>query len=334
MPFLTAYLPRLFTFAIFMLSASLLEGAPLNPAQIPSDTKWILHFDVESAHQWSLAQKWQSEMKDKEWCKKKLGEVVEQFGWNPTEDLQGVTIYDNEYGRHNGVLALHVQNLDRDKLAASFKKSHPDAKTEEYRKRFISSWTESSPYRGEHPVSGSLVDNSLMIVSSSSQKIKAAIDVLDGEASALNTNSSLLKSFNREAILACRAIDVPADYQQKTRCPVLERCQTATMFFTVKDDVMYLQYDLEANDEELAAKMKGAVVGMRAIMDLQVDKDELAQKMLDALKITREGNHLLIRWQGESDQFAKVAQEMKKHKKWGRYDWKKNKTDSAPAPKN
>lgn len=165
-------------------------------------------------------------------------------------------------------------------------------------------------------------------------KIRETLDVLDGESSALNETSLLLKNFNRDAILACRAIDVPEDYQQKTRCPVLERCKTATMFFAVKDNLMQLKYDLEANNEELAAKMKGAISGMQAMMGMQVGKNKLAKTMLDALTITREKNHLLVDWQGDSDQFAEAMKSMKKMKgwsqnKWSSKNWKKQKDKSA-----
>ena len=316
------------------LLASLTAAAPLNPADIPRDTKWLLHFDMEKARDWKLMQQWQSEMQDKEWYRDKFGEMVEQYGWNPAEDLEAVSMYDSEYARHNGVLALHVRNIDIEKLASQFKKEHPDAKTEKYGDRFISTWTDSSPYRGEHAVSGCLASNSLMLIASDPEKIRETLDVLDGKSSALSETSVLLKTFNRDAILACRAIEVPEDYQQQTRCPVLERCKTATMFFAVKNNLMELKYDLEANNEELAAKMKGAVSGMQAMMGMQVGKNKLAKTMLDALTITREENHLLVDWQGDSGQFSEVMKSMKKMKgwsqdKWSSKKWKKQKDKSA-----
>ena len=263
-------------------------------------------------------------MESKEWYQDKIKEMIENYGWNPAEDLEGVSMYDSEYARHNGVLALHVRNIDIKNIVARFKKMHPEAETETYRNRFISTWTDSSPYQGEHPVSGCLVSESLMLIANDPQKIRLTIDVLDGESTALEETSLLLESFNQEALLACRAIDVPDEYQSQTRCPVLQRCRSATMFFNANNDAMRLKYDLEANSEELASKMKGAVTGMRAMLGLRVGKNERAKKMLDAGQITREGNHLLVEWKGKTAEFEELAQTMK-GKKWKKYDWKKSK---------
>ena len=324
MSFLSACVLRFLVLLNLILSVSFANAAPLNPAEIPGNTKWLLHFDVEKSRNWKLMQKWQEQMESKEWYQDKLGEMIEHYGWNPAEDLEGVSMYDSEYARHNGILALHVRNIDVEKIAACFKKMHPEAETETYRNRFISTWTDSSPCRGEHSVSGCLATDSLMLVANDPQKIRSTIDVLDGESAALKETSPLLDSFNQKALLACRAIDVPDQYQSQTRCPVLQRCRSATMFFSVDDNTMQLKYDLEANDEERASKMKGAVTGMRAMMGLRVGENELGKKMLDAVQITREGNHLLEEWQGNTAEFEELAQTMK-DKKWRKYDWKKGK---------
>ena len=63
-------------------------------------------------------QKWDKQMKDKAWYRDKVSEMAETYGWNPVTDLQGISMYDNQYARFNGVLALHVQNIKPEKIAA------------------------------------------------------------------------------------------------------------------------------------------------------------------------------------------------------------------------
>ena len=333
MPLLSAR--RLMTVCLFTVGVcvSQLQAAPLNPAEIPADTKWLLHFDVEKAREWKLMQKWDKQMKDKAWYRDKVSEMAETYGWNPVTDLQGISMYDNQYARFNGVLALHVQNIKPEKIAARFQKMHPDAQTETYRGRLISTWTDSSPYQGEHSVAGCLFNNSLMLIADDSQKIKSSIDVLEGKAPGLKEDSSLLDSFNRQALLACRAIDVPETYQATTRCPVLKRCQSATMFFDADDEMMRLKYDLQANNAEIASKMKGAVSGMWAMMGMKMKQSALGKKMLDAVQINREGNHLLVTWQGTTEDVEKMAQAMKE-KKWGKMDWKQYRKKSGKNDQN
>ncbi|MEC7500588.1 MAG: hypothetical protein VX970_02575 [Planctomycetota bacterium] len=333
MPLLSAR--RLIVVCLFTLEVcvSQLQAAPLNPAEIPADTKWLIHFDVEKARDWKLMQNWEKQMKDKAWYRDKVSEMAATYGWNPVTDLQGISMYDSQYARFNGVLALHVQNIKPGEIAARFQKMHPDAQTETYRGRLISTWTDSSPYQGEHSVAGCLFDNSLMLIADDSQKIKSSIDVLEGKTPGLQEDSSLLDSFNRQALLACRAIDVPETYQATTRCPVLKRCQTATMFFDADDEIMQLEYDLQANNAELASKMKGAVSGMWAMMGMKMKQSALGKKMLDAVQINREGNHLRVTWQGETEDVEKMAQAMKE-KKWGKMDWKQYRKKSGKKEQN
>ncbi len=326
---------RLMTVCLFTLEVcvSQLQAASLNPAEIPADTKWLLHFNVEKAREWKLMQNWEKQMKDKAWYRDKVSEMAETYGWNPATDLQGISMYDSQYARFNGVVALHVVNIDPEAIASRFQKIHPNAQTDTYRGRLISTWTDSSPYQGKHQVSGCVFDNSLMLIANDVRKIKSSIDVLEGKAPGLQENSLLLDSFNRQALLACRAIDVPETYQTRTRCPVLRRCQTATMFFDADDDSMRLQYDLEANSRELASKMKGAVSGMWALMGMKMKRSALGKKMLDAVQINREGNHLRVTWQGETEDVEKMAQAMKE-KKWGKMDWKQYRKKSGKKEQN
>ena len=56
--------------------------------------------------------------------------------------------------------------------------------------------------------------------------------------------------------------------------------------------------------------------------------------MLEAATIERDGNHLLITWQADSDKFAEVMKSMKKMKgwsgkKWSSKKWKRGKEKSA-----
>lgn len=308
---------------LLLAIAPLANAGPLNLDHIPADAKWLLHFDMEAARKWSLVEQWQSQMAENENYEKTSKMWAAKLGMNPMKDLLGVTIYDTQYAHHNGILLLHVQNINRKKLSAEFKKNHPDAKTETYQGHYLSTWTEMHGHRAGHDVTGCLFNDSLIVMSSDPHKVRQAIDVIDGDRETLRKDQKLLEGFDLTAILACRAIDVDAEYQQKTRCPVLARCQAATMSFAVRDNVMHLNYDLLANSSQLASKMKGAVMGMRAMMDLQAGENKQAQNLLKTLQIETQDERLLVEWHGESDAFHEVIQErMKKWPKGYKSGWK------------
>ena len=65
---------------VLFFALSAIDAAPLDPTEIPGDTKWLLHFDMEKARSWELMQKWQSEMENKTWYQDKVEEMVETYG--------------------------------------------------------------------------------------------------------------------------------------------------------------------------------------------------------------------------------------------------------------
>ena len=57
------------------------------------------------------------------------------------------------------------------------------------------------------------------------------------------------------------------------------------------------------------------------------------EKMLNAVQIDREGIHLRVTWQGETEDIEKIAQAMKE-KKWGKMDWKQYRKKSGKKDQN
>ena len=307
------------TVCLFNLSLCVfqLSAAPLNPARIPSDTKWLLHFDLQKARNWQLMQKWQKQLEGKAWYRDKISEMADAYGWNPVVDLKGISMYDNQYAQFSGVLALHVRNINPEKIASQFQKLHPDAETGTYRGRTISTWSDSSMFHGEHSLAGCLFNNSLILIANNSEKIKASIDVLAGDSPGLTEGSPLLDSFHRQALLSFRAIDIPDMHQAGSRNLALKWCQNVTMFFDAGDDLMRLQYDLQAKNSELASKIKGAVSGMWAMMGMKMKQSLMVKQMLNAVQIRRDGNHVLVNWEMKTEIFEKMTGAMK-GKKWSK----------------
>jgi len=299
--------------ALLLSMASIADAGPINPSYISADAKWIFHLNIEQAQQWGLVEKWRAEMEQKDKYKQHWNKWVAKLGMDPTKHLLGVTLYDNTYARHNGIVLLAIQNVDREVLATQFKQNHPDATSTTYRKWQLSTWEEQRGPYGSHEVTGCLVNDGLIIMGNDPQRVREALDVIDGHRESLGEGRKVLQGFDTEAMLACRAVDVDEQYQKTTRCPVLQRCHAATMSFVVKDDVMQLQYNLLAESAEVASRMKGAVTGCIAIMNLQLGDDDEAETLVDAIEIETEGKRLLVNWQAPSDTFSKVLQNQKKH---------------------
>jgi len=298
---------------LLLSMASIADAGPINPAHISADAKWIFHLNLEQARKWELVEKWHGEMEQQDNYKQHLNKWVAKLGMDPTNNLLGVTLYDNAYARHNGIVLLSIQNVDREVLATQFKKNHPDATSTTYGKWRLSTWEEQRGPYGSHEVTGCLVNDSLIVMGNDPKRVREALDVIDGHRESLGEGRKVLQGFDTDAILACRAIDVDEQYQKTTRCPVLQRCHAATMSFVVQDDVMQLKYNLLAESEEVASRMKGAVTGCIAMMNLQIGDDDEAENLVDAIEVETQGKRLLVNWQAPSETFYKVLKSKMNH---------------------
>ena len=301
------------TLAVLMTIGTL-RAAPLDPGHVPAGAKWVLHLDLEQMRSSDIAAACRAEMEKHEKFHTKIKEATEKLGMNPMEDLLGVTIYDTSYGKHQGVILIHCNKLDREKLGAIFKKKHPDAKHSKYGDWTLSTWKDK---RHGKMVTGAFADDNTIAMSSDAGKLKKALDLISGKGKSVGSDSDLLDGLGKKSILAARAIDVDTEYMKKTRCPVLKNCTEATVVWRERKGQLVGQYALVTNSEDTAKSFKMVVEGLKGMVALKFRGDELATKLMGGLKAKASGKEFNVNYKADSADIIAAGKKMKEmRKKW------------------
>lgn len=277
-----------FGLVVFVLT-SVAQAGPLEPAQVAADAKWFGHVNVEAIGAVPLVKECRQQCEKNEHAKAKIKEVTDKLGMNPMDDLLGITVYATQYEGDVGVGLFSVRKMDREKLVALFKQKHPDHKTAEYAGRTLYTWTEHH-HGKEMTLTGTFANDKTILIGADAEHVKAALDVLDGKKPALAKDAPLIQGLAKNALFVSRAVDVPAEYRQTTKCPVLRVCSAASVQWTEKGGQLSGKYDLTADSPETAKNLKAAVDGMKALVELRFGTLESVKKVLSGVQCKAKDN--------------------------------------------
>ena len=297
-----------------LVAVSTAQAAPLVPAHIPADAKWVIHVDFEQMRASDLAEACMAEMKKHDRYDEKIKSITEKLGMNPMEDLLGVTAFDTKYGTRKGVVLIHCNKLNRKKLHAMFEKKHPDAKSSKYGDWTLNTWTAKSRH-GSHEITGTFVNDNTIAISGDADKLKMALDVISGKAKSASPDSDLLTGIGKKAIMVARAIDVTPEYMKKTRCPVLRNASDVTVVWRERKGQLVGQYAFVTKDEDTAKSFKAVVEGLKGMATLKLGRSEAAMKLVDGLKAKAKGKELNVSYKAASSDIIAMAKKMKDMKK-------------------
>ena len=279
----------LIAFAVIVLSAGFASAGPIVPKDVGADAKWFGHVDFEALRSMKLVQNLKDQCPVHKQCQAKMEELAKKLGMNPLEDISGATLYSNRYGEKVGVCLVYVTKLDREKLVSLLKEKHPDHKTSEYGNHTLYMWT-CKAHGKEMNLIGAIASDKLVVIGADAEQVQAALDVLDGKKPGLAEDAPLLKDIPKNALMACRGIDVPETYRKTTRCPVLKNCKAATAIWAETDGQITAKYEFTTDSEETAKNFKAIVDGLKAMGQLHYSDIPAVKKVLDGLKCSAEGD--------------------------------------------
>ena len=275
--------------AIVLLSAGFVSAGPIVPKDIGADAKWFGHVDFEALRSMELVQNLKDKCPVHKQCQAKMEELAKKLGMNPMEDVSGATLYANRYGEKVGVCLVYVKKLDREKMVSLLKEKHPDHKTSEYGSRTLYTWT-AKLHGKKMNLTGTFASDKLIVIGADAEQVQAALDVLDGKKPGLADDAPLLKDIAKNALFACRGIDVPEAFRKTTRCPVLKNCKAATVVWTETSGQITGKYEFTTDSEETAKNFKAIVDGLKAMGQLHFSDIPAVKKVMDGLTCSAEGD--------------------------------------------
>ncbi len=291
------------------------QAAPLDPATVSADAKWLIHVDFDAAHESKVVNRIHDEALQHEGAKKMLAKIQDAVGMDPHKDIHGVTLYGTNFKMHSGVLIVYA-HADHEKVIALLKK-HSDYKVSKEGDVEVHSWTE---HHGEHQqkMQVAFPKSDVAVAASSEDDLKAALATLGGKGG-LGSSSPLLGdapkgTIFRMAVVGINKIEMPI------KMPIIEKIEQVSVVIGEHDGQSFDHTKVKTTGEDTAKEMKSVAEGFRGMADLHLgDRAPEIKKLIDAAKIEASGATLTIDWTGSADDVIKAgesaAKEMKEHHK-------------------
>ena len=299
------------------------SAAPLDLGAVSAKAVWLMHFDMDAMRDATVATRaWERAVKMHPQMEKMMQMGAGMMGMDPRKDLRDVTAYGLDTDKENGVMIVRAK-ANREMLERMVEKA-PGHETMKHRDYTLHRWMHKGwKQRGGsgRPVVGAFHKDDVMVFAATPERVKAALDVLDGEAPAVK-EGPLAGRVRPGSILVGRAAAVDPD----TKCPVLKQGRGYRVAMGESDGESFYRARLEMNSAEAAEQAENVTKGLAALGSLKFGGDAAAMKLVSALKTETSGATCTISWDAPADDVWKVMEtameswekKMRERSRWGR----------------
>jgi len=275
------------TGAALATGLTMAPAAPLQPADVPQQPAWVLHWDLDAFRQTTLGQHFLTEL-EKEEHRKKLEAFKAMFRFDPRTALHGLTLYSPTKAKEDGVLLVYA-DVDAAQLAALAQAAR-DHQTLNHRNHMVHHWIdEKRPPKDGVPARtyAAIYQSRIVIFGQRAERVTEALDVLDRLRPNLLLDAPLVQAIPRDAFLVGLARG-GAVSDQDPQGAVFR--QSRLMRLAVRETGQQLrgQLTLETDNEEIALQLENVVRGLMGLLALQQDKPD-AQWLARSLQVERSG---------------------------------------------
>ena len=252
-------------------SAPLLAG-PVQDKQISVAAKWVVHVDVDGFVASGVGQYLIQKGKDKDLAAK-TATFKEKFGFDPLVDLQGVTLYGEDFDQAGGVAIIQAK-VDQATLLKRLAQNtgHKELK---YGDRVVHQWTQEAT--GRMPAGdrfGTFYSDDITVIAQTLAVLQHAVDVLDGKSDNLTkAKSSLLPKSPKGTFFVASAVDIALPKNDKARRPMLQNISSGSAVAGEDDAGLFYKGEMTAKTAEDAARIQQVIEGF---MDLALLSERAA----------------------------------------------------------
>ena len=266
-----------------ILAAPVLAG-PIQADSVAADAKWIVHFDMENFSASTVGASVIERARAGDGAEK-LDWVVQNLGFDLTKDIAGVTLYGTSYEREKGVAiirgALNEQTL------VGLVEANASHQQVVHGDRIIHTWTDEK--RGK-PASGCFHSAGVLLMASSVEEIKQAIDVLEGSAPA----TADLPASPAGTFLSVSAKEHNGSIGHHAKAAIMQNTSSLAMAASESGGNIQLNVTLGANTEADATQIEQVLNGMRSFMVLSGENNPAAAELAQGVTIARNGAEVAL----------------------------------------
>ena len=295
------------TFAALALVAAVGQAAPLDPKNVATDAKWVVHVDVDAVRDSHVVKKaFETCPLLKNDSGKHFDMIREKIGVDLRKDLHGITLYGRDTDKTHGVAIVFTtvnQKLLLDK--AEHAKDHKVTKHGEID---IYSWTQKCGKKA-HTAAGAFFKPDVLVFAASVEGVAAAIDVLDGKSPGITESKSPLGlRVKPGTIFLARTIAIPP----QVHCAILKQAESFRVALGEHDGKSFYRASLVMKSPEAAEQVKAVTNGLKAIASLKFAADPDVMKLVDGLKASTKESAVRVRWDASADDVWTVVDKLAK----------------------
>jgi hypothetical protein len=297
--------------------AAVAPAAPLDLDRVAAKAMWVMHLDMDAARESTVLERaWERAVKMHPQAEQMLKMGAGMMGMDPRKDLRDVTMYGLDTDKKNGAMVVRAK-VNREMLERMVEKA-PDHETMEHRSHVLHAWTHKGwkGHKGQRVV-GAFQRDDVMVFARTPEMVKAALDVLDGDAASAPDDGPLGGRVRPGSILVARAAAIDPD----TKCPVLRQGRSFRVAMGENGGTSFYRARLDMKTDADADRAEDVVEGMEALARLRWADDAAAMKVLDGLTTKTDGATCMISWDAPADEVwtvvEKAAERMEqKAKQW------------------
>ncbi len=293
--------------------------------RVPADTKFVLRLDVEAFRQTTFGERLLELVRRKavEKLSKRakggesdlLHKVNEMLGFDPFEEIQGITIAASDYKRPEKSLVAMIQLRASTGNLEGLLLGLPGYSTEEHGKHQIHAATPDK----HQTIFGSIYtdksDQKTVILATRREAVVGLLDQLDDRAGDQGDYQTVAVDAEDSGILYLRILQLPAEMlDEGPPANVAKIVDGVTLRVGDAEGDLKVQMSLTAKTEGQADQLRQMAQGFIAMLDLaqtaDPEDDDLRKikKFVHELSSGREGRQVDVRLTVSSEELAKVLE--------------------------
>lgn len=303
------------------------DAAPLDLKHVSGEAKWLGHLDFDAMRKSVVVQKAMERHKQSG----RMAMAGAMLGMDLEKDLRGLTFYGREVGRHEGVMILHAR-VDRNRMLGMAKMLRPTVS--DYGTHKLHGWSHKSQRTGQtHTAAVAFHGDDSVVFAHDVDELKRAIDVLDGKAKSLTADASLGGNIPAGTTMLMR-VEGAASANLPEKCKLARQTRSFRFVTGEHEGESFFRARAVMTGDDVAGDLKEIVEGLKALGSLHVGDDPAGNRLVDDLRVERDGATLTVLWKGSADDVWKIVESHRKifEERMKRYR-SEHGTDRAPSRK-
>ncbi len=286
---ITPYVLRIATLLLSTLTG-ILSAAPLSKPQIPADSKWVMHLDMNQFAASQTCRLLANGQGDSKRFQTMLNHYRTLLGIDPLKDINSLTLFGNEVTGNRGV-ALINGSLNSKQITQQFS-TYPQYNTKKNGRLTVQTWSDKASGK---PLWASFYNSRQLILASDEFSLLNSAWVLDGEKPNLaSSKNSPLPFPPAQPGSFFTAVTKGYSGTSPTQAMILRNTESANLQLAENSGVVDGAVLLNADSPETAIQIQQILNGLMVSAGF-ADTDSPLAKLAELSTITRSGNTMSLK---------------------------------------